>query len=99
HRPALARKPRRQALPAHPARRGVPQPGEGDPADVSEGEMKDRPTVVLSEAKDLIAACNRHEILRFAQDDFRTMERRSTLLSAMSKSVSPHPRRRAKEHP
>ena len=25
--------------------------------------------VVLSEAKDLIAACNRHEILRFAQDD------------------------------
>jgi hypothetical protein len=26
-------------------------------------------TVVLSEAKDLIAACNRHEILRCAQDD------------------------------
>src|SRR6266850_4656394 len=25
--------------------------------------------VVLSAAKDLIAACNRHEILRFAQDD------------------------------
>ena len=25
--------------------------------------------VVLSEAKDLIAACNRHEILRCAQDD------------------------------
>jgi len=31
--------------------------------------------VILSEAKDLIAAChpggNRHEILRFAQDDMR----------------------------
>jgi len=26
-------------------------------------------SVVLSAAKDLIAACNRHEILRFAQDD------------------------------
>ena len=26
-------------------------------------------SVVLSEAKDLIDACNRHEILRFAQDD------------------------------
>ena len=26
-------------------------------------------SVVLSEAKDLIAACKRHEILRFAQDD------------------------------
>jgi hypothetical protein len=26
-------------------------------------------SVVLSEAKDLIADCNRHEILRFAQDD------------------------------
>jgi hypothetical protein len=26
-------------------------------------------SVVLSEAKDLIAACNRDEILRFAQDD------------------------------
>jgi len=25
--------------------------------------------VFLSEAKDLIAACNRHEILRFAQED------------------------------
>jgi hypothetical protein len=25
--------------------------------------------VVLSVAKDLIAACNRHEILRYAQDD------------------------------
>ncbi len=28
-------------------------------------------SVVLSTAKDLIAACNRHEILRFAQDDMR----------------------------
>jgi len=27
------------------------------------------PSVVLSAAKDLIAACNRHEILRCAQDD------------------------------
>ena len=27
--------------------------------------------VVLSEAKDLIAACNGHEILRFAQDDMK----------------------------
>jgi hypothetical protein len=26
-------------------------------------------TVVLSEAKDIIAACRRHEILRYAQDD------------------------------
>jgi len=28
--------------------------------------------VVLSEAKDLIAACHGHEILRYAQDDRRT---------------------------
>ena len=27
--------------------------------------------VILSAAKDLIAACHRHEILRFAQDDNR----------------------------
>ena len=31
-----------------------------------------RPSVVLSVAKDLIAACNRHEILRCAQDDKRS---------------------------
>jgi hypothetical protein len=30
-----------------------------------------RVNVVLSAAKDLIAACHRHEILRFAQDDRR----------------------------
>jgi hypothetical protein len=30
---------------------------------------EERNYVVLSVAKDLIAACNRHEILRFAQDD------------------------------
>jgi len=27
--------------------------------------------IILSEAKDLIAACHGHEILRFAQDDGR----------------------------
>src|SRR5690242_11827113 len=33
--------------------------------------LASRPDVVLSVAKDLIAACHRHEILRFAQDDRR----------------------------
>jgi hypothetical protein len=47
------------------------------------GEPPLRPRVVLSEAKDLIAACNRHEILRFAQDDMRycfLMETRPVIL-------------------
>src|SRR5690348_4300455 len=30
-------------------------------------------SVVLSEAKDLIAACNRHQILRFARDDTKVL--------------------------
>src|ERR1700730_8159009 len=33
------------------------------------GRKRSASSVVLSVAKDLIAACNRHEILRFAQDD------------------------------
>jgi hypothetical protein len=36
---------------------------------ISSGLPEERNYVVLSVAKDLIAACNRHEILRFAQDD------------------------------
>jgi hypothetical protein len=39
------------------------------------------------EAKDLIAACNRHEILRFAQDDsrsYRLMNSAATTRKAIS---------------
>jgi len=40
--------------------------------------------VILSEAKDLIAAGNRHEILRFAQDDNSGHPRPATNVSATS---------------
>ena len=39
-------------------------------------------SVVLSVAKDLIAACNRHEILRFAQDDNSAHLQPTTSVSA-----------------
>jgi hypothetical protein len=40
-------------------------------AHLVENEAKSSLSVVLSAAKDLIAACHGHEILRFAQDDNR----------------------------
>ena len=45
-------------------------------------------SVVLSEAKDLIAACNRHEILRFAQDD-KVKPSRNGSASSKRKRASP----------
>jgi hypothetical protein len=39
-------------------------------------------SVVLSAAKDLSAACNRHEILRFAQDDNSAHSQPATNVSA-----------------
>src|ERR1700722_13015128 len=41
-------------------------------------------SVILSEAKDLIAACNRHEILRCAQDDNDGAPHPATNVSATS---------------
>src|SRR5438552_9972680 len=46
----------------------------------------DRPIVVLSAAKDLIAACHRHEILRYAQDDRSVL---FTAADALAKSIWP----------
>ena len=45
-------------------------------------------SVVLSAAKDLIAACNRHEILRFAQDDMRITALPTTLRSISTRKAS-----------
>ena len=40
-------------------------------------DIGDSLPVILSAAKDLIAACERHEVLRFAQDDERATKEKA----------------------
>jgi hypothetical protein len=46
-------------------------------------------SVILSAAKDLIAACNRHEILRCAQDDNSAHPQPATNVAAINVFSSP----------
>ena len=49
-------------------------------------------SVILSAAKDLIAACNRHEILRCAQDDNSAHPQPATNVAAINVFSSPEMR-------
>ena len=94
HRPALGRDARRQALPAHPARRRLPQPVPRTAADGGEVSSRHRARARGLSGPHHEKVSERPEAR--APQGFRRPEPNSTFLAAMIKCVSRVPAGRAK---